>query len=348
MRASTDITELEARFIPHRLQASHDAMRNAALVSVIVPFYNTSAQYMRAAIESVLQQSYPYWEILLVDDGSTDTSTGIARYYTSLYPDRIRYLEHDGHQNRGASAARQLGIQFARGLYIAFLDSDDVWLPNKLEDQVGILDQHPEVGMLYGKTLYWYSWTGTPEDAGRDYMPQLGILPGTPIHPPRMLVCYLNGWAAVPCPSSVLIRRQAIDATGGFEERFQAVIDDQVFFAKLCLTVPILVSTQCWDKYRQHTDSSCAIAVKDGLIRRTYVDYLKWLEIYIGDHRLQYLDVWQALRRQLWQRQPAWTFLPARAQEVERWTKKWILRLEERALPRAFRRWLWTRDIYLL
>jgi glycosyltransferase involved in cell wall biosynthesis len=217
-------------------------MRNAALVSVIVPFYNTSAQFMREAIESVLQQSYPYWEILLVDDGSTDTSTRIARYYTSLYPDRIRYLEHDEHQNRGASAARQLGIQFARGLYIAFLDSDDVWLPNKLEEQVGILDQHPEVGMLYGKTLYWYSWTGTPEDAGRDYMPQLGILPGTPIHPPRMLVRYLNGWAAVPCPSSVLIRRQAVDATGGFEERFQAVIDDQVFFAKLCLIRSFLPS----------------------------------------------------------------------------------------------------------
>jgi glycosyltransferase involved in cell wall biosynthesis len=88
----------------------------------------------------VLAQTYDSWELMLVDDGSADGSTDIALRYAKQYPKKVRYFEHDGHQNRGASASRNLGISHAKGHYVAFLDADDVWLPHKLEQQVAVID----------------------------------------------------------------------------------------------------------------------------------------------------------------------------------------------------------------
>ena len=121
------------------------------LVSAITIFLDAET-FLREAIESVLAQTYANWELLLVDDGSTDGSTEIALGYARLYPQRIRYLEHEGHRNRGMSASRNLGIPHARGEYIALLDADDVWLPLKLERQVAILESDPESAMVYGAT----------------------------------------------------------------------------------------------------------------------------------------------------------------------------------------------------
>jgi glycosyltransferase involved in cell wall biosynthesis len=126
------------------------------LVSGIIIFLNAE-RFIQEAIESVFAQAYAAWELLLVDDGSTDGSTAIARRYAAQHPGRVRYLEHPGHRNHGISASRNLGIRNAKGAYIALLDADDVWLPYKLERQVAILDSQPEASMVYGSTQYWYS-----------------------------------------------------------------------------------------------------------------------------------------------------------------------------------------------
>src|SRR5512147_1824882 len=106
-------------------------MTNQPLVSGVIIFWNAE-RFLQEAIESVLAQTYPSWELLLVDDGSTDGASEIARSYAARHPERIRYLEHPGHRNRGMSASRNLGLQQSRGALVAFLDSDDVWLPEKL------------------------------------------------------------------------------------------------------------------------------------------------------------------------------------------------------------------------
>ncbi|MHC5074529.1 MAG: glycosyltransferase family 2 protein, partial [Planctomycetota bacterium] len=134
-------------------------MSDKHLVSCIIIFFNAE-KFLEEAIESVFAQTYKNWELLLVDDGSTDSSTAIAHNYIEQYPEKIRYLEHEGHQNRGMSATRNLGIYNAKGEYIAFLDADDIWLPYKLEQQIPILVSHAQAGMLYGSSYYWYSWTG--------------------------------------------------------------------------------------------------------------------------------------------------------------------------------------------
>ena len=78
------------------------------------------------------------------------------------HPDKIRYLEHEGHQNRGMSATRNLGIRYAAGKYVAFLDVDDLWLPEKFEKQVAILEAQPEAAIVYGPTSVWHGRWTTP------------------------------------------------------------------------------------------------------------------------------------------------------------------------------------------
>jgi glycosyltransferase involved in cell wall biosynthesis len=110
-------------------------------------------KFLEEAVDSVLAQSYPDWELLLVDDGSNDTSAHIAHPYVGRFPDKVRYLNHDNHHNRSASASRNLGNNSAKGELIAFLDADDVWLPHKLERQVEIMRKHPDA-LVYGLTQY--------------------------------------------------------------------------------------------------------------------------------------------------------------------------------------------------
>ena len=106
------------------------------MISVIMPCYNASA-YLREAIKSVLSQSYEDWELLIVDDGSTDNSTQIAKKYTECDP-RIRMIEQP---NGGACRARNNGIIHAQGQYVKFLDADDVLSPNCLAEQVQQIEQ---------------------------------------------------------------------------------------------------------------------------------------------------------------------------------------------------------------
>ena len=110
-------------------------------VSVIIPTYNRS-QYVCEAIDSVLAQTYQDFEIIVVDDGSTDDT----KEQLEAYGARIRYIAQE---NAGPGVARNRGILEARGDYVAFLDSDDMWYPTKLEKQVAVLDNQPTVGFVY-------------------------------------------------------------------------------------------------------------------------------------------------------------------------------------------------------
>ncbi len=157
--------------------------RAAPLVSTIIIFLNAQ-RFLAESIESVLSQTYDGWELLLVDDGSTDESRNIALHYAKQYSGKVRYFDHSGRENRGMSASRNLGIANAKGEYIAFLDADDVWLPHKLEHQVAVLESQPHAAMVYGPTQWWYSWTGDRTDVPRDYIHELGVEPNTLLQPP--------------------------------------------------------------------------------------------------------------------------------------------------------------------
>jgi len=113
-------------------------------VSVIISTYNR-AHLIGRAIQSVLNQTYQDFEVIVVDDGSTDNTEEIVK---SFNDPRIRYIRHE--KNKGAAAARNTGIKAARGKYIAFQDSDDEWLPEKLEKQMKVFENAPpEAGVVY-------------------------------------------------------------------------------------------------------------------------------------------------------------------------------------------------------
>ena len=107
---------------------------NNELVSIITPSYNTG-QYITKTIESVLNQTYKNWEMIIVDDCSTDNTDEVVSPY--LVDNRIKYIKKD--KNSGASVSRNIALREAKGKWIAFLDSDDLWLPEKLEKQIAFM-----------------------------------------------------------------------------------------------------------------------------------------------------------------------------------------------------------------
>ncbi len=269
-------------------------MKRTPLVTVITVFLNAE-RFLEEAIASVFAQSYGEWELLLVDDGSTDGSTAMALRYAQQHPYKVRYLQHAGHENRGISASQNLGIRNARGEFIAFLDSDDAWLAEKLERQISILESQPEAMMLYGQTDYWYSWTGEVKDAKRDLIIEPGVRPNTLVRPPSLLVSFLREEIPIPCPSDIMVRRQGVIETGGFEESFRRIFTDQVFYAKLTLTWPVSVSGQRWSKYRKHPGSAVAVVKKSGQMRSARLEYLKRLEGYLDSREIDDVNLRRAV-----------------------------------------------------
>ena len=272
-------------------------------VSIITIFFNAE-KFLEEAIDSVLLQTFRDWELLLVDDGSTDRSSALARDYVQRYTGRIKYFEHDGHRNLGKSSSRNLGLRNATGRYVVFLDADDVLLPDKLTRQVALLETYPAAAMVYGRTQYWYGWTGNADDARRDNINALGVQPGTLYSPPSLITRFLKDGGIVPCLCALLVRRDAIETVGGFEESIQQLYEDQVLIVKLCAGMPVLVDDLVGERYRQHRESSSAVALANRQYhplwphpaRRTFV---AWLAAYLREKDIRDRDLDRALRREL-------------------------------------------------
>lgn len=275
-----------------------------SLVSGIIIFLNEE-RFIEEAIASVLGQTYDHWELLLVDDGSTDGSSAIALRYAQQFPEKVRYLEHENHQNQGMSASRNLGIANAKGKYIAFLDADDIWLPHKLKEQVAILESYPQAAMVYGRTQFWHSWTGKLEDYQRDSFTDLGILPNQLVKPPTLLTLFLQRENTVASTCSILMRREIVEELGGFEASFRDQFEDMVFYTKVFCQKSVYVAEECWDRYRQHSGNSWVIPFKTGEFDLSQPNlakekFLNWMETYLAQQNAQVTPVWQALQTELY------------------------------------------------
>ncbi len=127
-------------------------------VSIILPNFNYG-HYLSQAIESVLRQTRSDWELIIVDDGSSDGSLPVIEHYCRLHPDRIRLHFHDGRRNLGLVETYRAGIAKASGEYTAFLEADDIWHPENLAQKAGILDAHPEVVVAHSKVIiFGHPW----------------------------------------------------------------------------------------------------------------------------------------------------------------------------------------------
>jgi glycosyltransferase involved in cell wall biosynthesis len=266
------------------------------MVSIVVIFKDPG-EFLSEAIESVHAQTFPTWELLLVDDGSTDGSSDLARGLAEDDPARTRYFEHESHANQGMSASRNLGIAHARGDFVAFLDADDELVPTAIEEEVAILQAHPRVGMVYGLLEYWYGWTGQAEDEARDFVHPVGVEADQIYEPPDLISLFIQNIAFAP--SGMLLRRNVVLEVGGFEESFRDLYEDQVFAAKICRATPVYISGRCWYRYRQHPDSCCLTAERDGRLDASREPFLRWLLAYLEQEGLAGGDAWQLVVKEL-------------------------------------------------
>lgn len=234
------------------------------LVSVLTPVRD-AVTYLEAAIQSVLAQSPEIeWELLLIDDGSTDGSFELGQHYARCFPGCIRLLHHPDHRNCGTSATRNLGLRHARGSLIAFLDADDVWLPGMLSTQVALLSRFPAAAMVYGNAERTWEMdlpcTPHGQPCGVNELPALlpsgtrpGLLPaGCPLQ------WFLADETLTPCTCTVVVRASVARAVGGFVESFDGLYDDQAFYAKVLLQGRAAVTLDCVARYRRHYTSCCA------------------------------------------------------------------------------------------
>jgi glycosyltransferase involved in cell wall biosynthesis len=186
---------------------------------------------------------------------------------------------HPGHENRGRSASRNLGVAHATAPYIAFLDADDVSMPNKLAEQVDLLENMPDVAMVAGAILLWYSWD--PESTKADRIVLTGGMADRHLDPPEPLLALYPLGQGGGAGITGLFRRSAFDAVGGFEERFRGLYDDQALLAKIYLRYPIYISSRAWYRYRQH-NASCVGRTSRADYWRLRGVFLDWLETYVG------------------------------------------------------------------
>lgn len=246
------------------------------MVSVITCFLD-AGKYLAESIESVLGQTYENWELILVNDGSSDDCAAIAAKYVVKYPEKIIYLTHPGAVNKGLSPSRNLGIANAKGRYVCFLDADDIFLPNKLRDQVMVMEKNAEADLLMEATMYWYSWN---DPDAEDICVGVGAEEGIYTPTTLLTMLYPLGTGQAPCVSSLMVRLQSLHSIGLFSDAFigpKTLFEDQAFLCQYYLKGKVYVSDLCNSKYRQREDSCVSSVKRQGLYREIRLAYFVYL-----------------------------------------------------------------------
>lgn len=231
------------------------------LCSVIIPCYN-QARFLGEAIESVLTQTYPYFEIIVVDDGSTDDTATIAASF-----DRVRCLKQ---RNRGLAVARNTGLKAAKGNYVVFLDADDRLLPNALKDGADSLGTNSECAFVYGHAKL-IAADGSPLDipdqvaVGDDYYLEL------------LRHNYI--WTA----GAVMYRREVLESVGGYDPSVSGSADFDLNI-RVARHFPVCSSNTLVIEYRRHDESMSrdyALMLKSAVtVRRRHRQCAKGSETY--------------------------------------------------------------------
>jgi glycosyltransferase involved in cell wall biosynthesis len=199
------------------------------LVSVVIPCYK-QAHFLREAIESVLAQTYPHLEVVVVDDGSTDNTAAVVAGYPG-----VRYVRQE---NQGLAAARNTGLRHSVGERLVFLDADDRLLPRAIEVGLTCLRDHPECAFVYGHSRFmafdgsWFDRPPPPRIEGDYY---LALLRGCPIF----------------APGSVMYRREVFESVTGFDPSLSPAADYDLYY-RIARQFPIRCHDQTIAEFRRH------------------------------------------------------------------------------------------------
>jgi glycosyltransferase involved in cell wall biosynthesis len=218
-------------------------------VSVIIPTYNR-AEMVREAVQSVLDQTYRDHEIVVVDDGSTDNTRAVLEEMSGRCAS-IRYVYQE---NRGRSAARNRALGLARGRYIAFLDSDDLFLPRKLEIQVAEMEKSPQYGMTYCSAI-------CTDEHGKEQVPGYTASASGWIY--RQLAFYVPLTVILP---TVMVRAEVMSETGGFDESMER-FEDTDMWRRVARRTPVLAIQEPLCKVRTHAENELGSQDPEAILR---------------------------------------------------------------------------------
>jgi glycosyltransferase involved in cell wall biosynthesis len=259
-------------------QVSPLSSQTTALVSVIIPAYNC-ADYLPAAIESVLAQTYRNFEIIVVDDGSTDATPDVLQ----RYGDQIVAVAQP---NQGVALARNHGIRLAQGEWVAFLDADDLFFPDKLAAQMAMAAANPQLGLIHS------GWQRV-DSQGRFLM---AVEPWHQV-PDLTLESWLR-WKPV-LPSAMLFRRDWLERSGGFDPQFPPAEDTELVLRLALMGCEAAWLPQITVKYRQHEASAMHKGLPQARSLAAVIDHffaqpnlpepIRWLERQTRYHTLVWI-----------------------------------------------------------
>ncbi len=241
-------------------------------ISVIIPMFNAE-RTIRGTLFSVSRQSHDSYEILVIDDGSTDASRRIVEETARASQGRITVLQHADNANRGLSKSRNLGLRHACGEFVVFLDADDTIHSEKFAHDIAIVRAHPEIAAVVGRALWWWDGKGE-QDAHLDmvFEPANRVL-----QPPEFFDATYETQAGgvPPCVHSWMVRKSALEAIEPFDP-YVLTYEDQKFLAELTLRFPIYVAATCLCEYRRREETLWASAVTSGTDPVARARFVEW------------------------------------------------------------------------
>jgi glycosyltransferase involved in cell wall biosynthesis len=303
------------------------------MISIITPIYN-SLEFFSPTVESVQRQTRGDWEWLIVDDGSSDGTLELCLEVARRDP-RVHVLRHPNGANLGPSASRNLAIRHASGDFLALLDSDDIWIPEKLERDIGTFERHPRAKFLYSRILNWYDSSNPPEVTVKNKPGVLGIACDQLLESPALLLhVIMNVYDAacqLPTPCSVMMRRSVLmDHEELYEPTCRIGLEDVVMLVKVLLRHPAVVCDDIRSFYRRrHNSFSASTSLEDS--DAEFLGFASWIKTYVSTSpKLTQEAVGHALAIAL-----------QRRTHYKR--KMMLLSAGQKILPLRFREWLWQK-----
>ncbi|MBD5548886.1 MAG: glycosyltransferase family 2 protein [Lachnospiraceae bacterium] len=208
-------------------------MHTSGLVSIVLPTYNRG-EMLKKTITSIISQTYTNWELIIVDDASNDNTAEIVK---GMDDSRICYVKNE--KNCGSNYSRNRGAELANGEFLAFIDSDNEWIPNKLERQISCFEMQSELALVFCKVLFK---EGSLEK----------IVPNEPLEDLKEIMVRKN----VVDTSAALMRKAAFDQVGKFDEKISRLQDWDLFFRFIVVyELPALCVDECLDINHIQADS---------------------------------------------------------------------------------------------
>jgi glycosyltransferase involved in cell wall biosynthesis len=227
------------------------------LVSVIIPLYN-GGKYIESTLMSVLSQTFNNYEILVVNDGSTDDGPKKVLTIIEKYPGHIQLISHSDGRNHGIAASRNLAIKRAQGMWIAFIDQDDLWLPEKLEKQMRAVNQFPEADIIYGKVSFIDDKGGQIRIRGMHTTYGKGVPEN-----PQNIFKELIQEDFIP-NLTVLVRKRCIEKVGLLDEGPHHEYEDWLLLSKISFYYKFLFLPELLGAWRLHDNNYSEHIFKSG------------------------------------------------------------------------------------